>query len=61
VKLASSKTTRASVPASVVVAAGATSKTFTVGTSTTKKNTSIAVSASYAGVTRTATLAITRH
>ncbi|MDQ2963737.1 MAG: hypothetical protein M3R31_11365 [Pseudomonadota bacterium] len=61
VALGSTKPSRASVPASVVVAAGTTSKSFTVTTASTKRNTSATISASYAGVTKTAAIAVTRN
>jgi hypothetical protein len=48
----------ASVPASVTVAAGATSRTFTVTTSAVTASTPVVVSATSAGVTRTATLTL---
>ena len=51
----------ASVPASVVVAAGATSNTFTVTTSSPKKNTSATLSATYGGTTKTVTMKVTRR
>jgi len=61
VTLASSDPALASVPASVVVAAGATSKTFAVTTAATRRNTAVTLSASYAGVTKTATLTVKRR
>ena len=59
--LGSSKPTLASVPATVVVAAGATSKTFPVTTAKVRKDTSVTISASYAGAKKTAVEAITRR
>src|SRR5439155_3007964 len=61
VTLASSDPALASVPASVVVAAGATSKTFAVTTAATRRNTAVTLSAPYAGVTKTATLTVKRR
>jgi hypothetical protein len=61
VSLMSSQPQLASVPANVVVAAGATSATFTVSTVATKKNAVATLSATYAGVTKTTTIKITRH
>jgi hypothetical protein len=60
VNLASSNTSLATVPASVVVAEGTTSRTFTVSTKTTKKPSSATITASRNGVSRTASLSI-RH
>src|SRR5205085_7228394 len=60
VSLSSSKTTVATVPSSVLVPQGATSKTFTVTTLRVTKNTSAVISASYSGVTKTATLTARR-
>ena len=48
----------ASVPASVTVAAGATSRTFTVTTSAVTAPTPVVVSGSAGGVTRSATLTL---
>lgn len=59
VTLASSNTNVATVPASVAVAAGATGATFTVATRSVTSSTSVTVSATYGGVTRTATLTVT--
>ena len=61
VTLASSKPSLASVPASVIVAAGATSASFNVTTATTKRNTSVTISATYSSVTKTATLTVRRR
>jgi hypothetical protein len=60
VNLSSSNTSLATVPSSVLVAAGTTSKTFTVTTKTTKKPSSATITASRNGVTRSASLSI-RH
>jgi hypothetical protein len=49
------------VPASILVAAGTTSSTFAVTTTATKKNTSVTISASYASVTKTATIMVKRR
>jgi hypothetical protein len=51
VTLASSNASLASVPASVVVPAGAMSASFTVTTFATKKNGFATIAATYAGVT----------
>ncbi len=61
VTLASSNTSRATVPASVVVAEGTTSKTFTVTTVATRRGGSATISAAYGGLTRTASLTVTRR
>jgi hypothetical protein len=61
VALKSSNAPLAPVPASVTVAAGNTSATFTVTTAATKKNTTVTISATYNGVTRTATIAVKRR
>jgi hypothetical protein len=58
VALSSSDTGVATVPASVTVAAGATSATFTVATSSVAAATSSTITATYSGVTRTATLMV---
>jgi len=49
----------ASVSASVTVPSGSSSATFTISTTTVASSTSAIISASYAGVTQTATLTIT--
>jgi hypothetical protein len=61
VTLQSKNSTVASVPASVTLPAGRTSQTFTINTATTRRNVSTTISASYAGVTRKATLTILRN
>ena len=61
VSLSSSKTSVATVPSSVTVAAGASSATFTVQTSRVSSSTSVTISASYAGATKTASLNVTRY
>ena len=58
VALSSSNTSVATVPSSVTVAAGATSATFTVSTSTVTASTTVMISASYAGVTKAASLTV---
>jgi len=60
VALSSTKPSLASVPASILVAAGSTSKGFTVTTASTRRNATATISASYAGVTKTATISVTR-
>ena len=61
VTLASSAPTLAMVPASVVIAAGATSKAFAVTTVATRNGATVTISASYSGKTKTATLAVKRR
>ncbi len=61
VKLVSSKPSIASVPTTITVAAGATSKTFTVKTVRPSRRSSVTISATYGGVTKTATLTVTRQ
>ena len=58
VMLTSSNGTVASVPSSVTVAAGATSASFTVTTTPISVSTTVNISASYAGLTKTATLTV---
>jgi hypothetical protein len=58
VSLSGDNTTAATVPASVTVPAGASSATFTVSTSSVTTATSVNISASYAGVTKTASLTV---
>jgi hypothetical protein len=48
----------ASVPSTVTVPAGATSASFSIGTSAVANNTAVTISASYGGATRTATLTV---
>jgi len=60
VTLRSSNPTLVGVPASVVVPAGASSATFTVTTTVTKRNATAAVYATYASVTKTASLTVKR-
>ena len=58
VTLSSSAPTIASVPASVVVPAGATSASFTVTTAKVAKNAFATFSASYGGVTKSVSVTI---
>jgi hypothetical protein len=58
VMLASSNGTVAGVPPSVTVAAGATSASFTVTTTPVSVSTTVNISATYAGLTKTATLTV---
>jgi hypothetical protein len=60
VTLSSSNTAVATVPASVTIPAGASSTTFTVTTRSVTANTAVNISASSGGLTRTATLTVTR-
>jgi hypothetical protein len=61
VTLASNKPTKAIVPASVTVPAGASSATFNVATTTVNKRINASISASYNGVTKSATLTVLRR
>jgi hypothetical protein len=61
VTLASSKPSLVAVPASVLVSAGATSAKFTATTVATRRNATVTISASYAGVTKAASLTVTRR
>src|SRR5262249_57210333 len=56
VTLASSNTNVATVPASVTVAAGGTTKTFAITTSAVNAATAVTITATYNGVARTAKL-----
>src|SRR2546421_3532260 len=58
VALSSSNTSVARVPASVTVAAGATSATFAVTTSAVSSSTAVSISGAYYGVTRSASLTV---
>ncbi len=60
VTLASSNSTRASVPPSVTIPAGASSATFNVATTVNRK-TSVSIAATYGGVTKSATLTMVRR
>ncbi|MBZ5690072.1 MAG: cadherin-like domain-containing protein [Acidobacteriia bacterium] len=59
VTLTSSNISAATVPASVTIAANATTATFTVTSIPVASNTSVTISAIYAGTTRTAILTVT--
>ena len=61
ITLRSSYPAAATVPASVLVAAGAKAQTFTVTTTVQKRSALPVISASYAGVTKTATLTVKRR
>jgi hypothetical protein len=61
VTIASSNSTRAKVPASVLVPAGAISKVFTVTTTSTKQKINVRITGSYAGVNKSTTLTIVRR
>jgi hypothetical protein len=61
VTLASNKPAKASVPANVTVPAGASSATFNITTTRVSKRTNANITASYGGVTKSATLTITRR
>jgi hypothetical protein len=61
VALSSSNTAWATVPGNVTVAAGATSATFPIATTTTTRNRSVTLSARAAGKTVSATLTIVRR
>ncbi|HEY4818061.1 MAG TPA: hypothetical protein VIH67_11570 [Candidatus Acidoferrum sp.] len=57
--LSSSNTTAARVPSSVMVAPGATSATFAVSTSAVASSTTVVISGTYSGATKTASLTVT--
>src|SRR5882762_382896 len=59
VSLMSDNTAAATVPASVTVAAGASSATFTVSTSSVAASTPVTIPGSYGGGTKTASLTVT--
>jgi hypothetical protein len=61
VTLASSRTAAASVPASVLVAGGATSASFAITTAKVAMKTTVKISATYAGASKTAPLTLTRR
>ena len=61
ITLSSSKSSAATVPASVTVSPGQSSTTFTLSTSRPSSDTSVTVSAVYNGVTKTASLTVTRR
>jgi hypothetical protein len=58
VALSSSNTSAARVPASVTVAAGATSASFTVSTSAVNSSTAVTITADHGGVSRPATVTV---
>ena len=60
VTLSSSNTNVATVLSSVTIPAGSTSRTFTVSTDRVDNTTTVTISGTYAGVTRSATLTVTR-
>jgi hypothetical protein len=59
VSLSSANASVAAVPASVTVAAGASTVTFAVSSSAVTANTSVIITATYSGVSRTTTLTVT--
>jgi len=59
VSLSSGNTAVATVPASVTIAAGATSATFAATTSTVTASTPVTITATYNGVTKSAALTVT--
>jgi hypothetical protein len=59
VTLSSRNTAVATVPASVTIAGGATSATFTIPAKTVTASSSITIAAVYGGVSKTATLTVT--
>jgi hypothetical protein len=59
VSLSSSNTAVATVPASVTIAAGATSATFAATTPSVAANTPVTITSAYSGVSRTTTLTVT--
>jgi len=59
VSLSSSRTSTATVPSTVIVAAGSTSATFLITTRTVSSSRNVTISASYRGVTKRATLRVT--
>jgi hypothetical protein len=61
VALKSSNASLAPVPASVNVAGGGTSTKFAVNTAVTKNNSTVTISATYNGVTKTATITVKRR
>lgn len=61
VRLSTSNRSLTSVPATMVVPAGATAQTFTVTTAKSGRSTSATISAAYAGVTRSATITVKRR
>jgi hypothetical protein len=61
IALTSSNPTKASLPATVAVNAGAAAATFPITTLVVSKNTAVTIRASYGGVTKSATLTIQRR
>jgi hypothetical protein len=61
VNLTSSNSTRAKVPANVVIPAGAISQVFTITTTATKQKANVSITASYASVNKRATLTVIRR
>jgi hypothetical protein len=61
VVLSSNNTSVATLPSSVTIQAGATSATFTINTTRPSSDTTVTISATYNGVTKTATLTVTRR
>jgi len=61
VSLSSSNTGIATVPASVLVAEGATTAAFTVATKPQRKNGNVTITAAYLGVTKSQTLTVKRR
>jgi len=61
VALASPNASIASVPKSAVVAAGTIGASFTIATTRPRKSLTVTISASYAGVTKSAALTVTRR
>ena len=61
VTLTSTKPTKAIVPANVTVPAGASSAAFNISTTTTNKKINASITASYAGVNKSATLTMVRR
>jgi hypothetical protein len=59
VNLSSSNNSDASVPSSVTIPAGSTSRTFTVSTDRVDRTTTVTITATRGGVTKTANLTIT--
>lgn len=61
VNLTSSNSIRAKVPATVLIPADALSQVFNITTTATKQKTNVRITASYAGVNKSATLTIVRR
>ena len=63
VTLTNGNTSVATVPSNVTIAAGKTSSTFTVSTTSVSQNTNVTISGTYSGATQSATLTVTsgRH